>query len=156
SRARSRSARGPARCGTSRRCYETSMDAHVVSDGELPADCGIIEVHVRELAQLFDSMDPSPFHEKDLDHDAEEYIVSSARELSGHAATALVIYLDEAIAPNDAADVVRAAVHVHFERRALLSRRQLSQLLRRGWISLGIGLAVLAATLIGGTLLARH
>jgi hypothetical protein len=29
-----------------------------------------IEISLREVGQLFNSMDPSPFHEKDLDHDA--------------------------------------------------------------------------------------
>jgi hypothetical protein len=28
-------------------------------------------------------MEPSPFHEKDLDHDAEEFIVSWAQEYAG-------------------------------------------------------------------------
>ena len=28
---------------------------------------GVIEVRIRELAQLFNSLDPSPFHERDLD-----------------------------------------------------------------------------------------
>ena len=37
---------------------------------------GLIEVKLTELNQLFNSMDPSPFHERDLDHDAEEFIVS--------------------------------------------------------------------------------
>ena len=39
-----------------------------------------IEVKVREKTQLFNSMDPSPFHEKDLDPDAEEFIESWAME----------------------------------------------------------------------------
>jgi hypothetical protein len=39
-----------------------------------------IEIHLNELSQLFNSMDPSPFHEKDLDDDAEEFIVSWAQE----------------------------------------------------------------------------
>ncbi len=39
-----------------------------------------IELRLRELNQLFDSFDPAPFHEKDLDRDAEEFIVSWARE----------------------------------------------------------------------------
>ena len=33
-----------------------------------------IELHLRELGQLFNSMDPTPFHHKDLDPDAEEFI----------------------------------------------------------------------------------
>ena len=130
------------------------MEPRSVSGDPLPPGCGLIEVHVRTLSQLFDSMDPSPFHQKDLDRKAEEYIVSSARELSGGAPTALVVHLDDAI-PSGAADVVRAAVRVHFERCALLSRRELHQLLRRGWISLAIGLLVLASAIFAGSLLTR-
>jgi hypothetical protein len=33
-----------------------------------------IEVFVERIEQLFNSMDPSPFHERDLDDDAEEFI----------------------------------------------------------------------------------
>ena len=40
-----------------------------------------IEVRLRELAQLFNLMDPSPFVDRDLDAAAEEFIVSWAREL---------------------------------------------------------------------------
>jgi hypothetical protein len=39
-----------------------------------------IELNLREISQLFNTMDPSPFHEKDLDHDAEDFLVSWARE----------------------------------------------------------------------------
>ena len=35
-----------------------------------------IEVNLRDVNQLFNTMDPSPFHERDLDSDAEEFIES--------------------------------------------------------------------------------
>src|SRR4051812_36598729 len=35
-----------------------------------------MNLKLRELAQLFNSMDPSPFLDRDLDHDAEEFIVA--------------------------------------------------------------------------------
>ena len=41
-----------------------------------------IEISLSRLSQLFNSLDPSPFHERDLDHDAEEYIVGSAEEIA--------------------------------------------------------------------------
>lgn len=41
---------------------------------------GLIELKLNDLNQLFNSMDPSPFHERDLDHNAEEFIVSRAME----------------------------------------------------------------------------
>ena len=31
-----------------------------------------IEVKLQEFEQLFNTIDPSPFHEKDLDHDLED------------------------------------------------------------------------------------
>jgi len=39
-----------------------------------------IEIFVDKIQQLFNSMNPSPFHEKDLDHDAKEFIVVWARK----------------------------------------------------------------------------
>jgi hypothetical protein len=40
-----------------------------------------IEINLSRLAQLFNSLDPPPFHERDLDQDAKEYMVSSAKEI---------------------------------------------------------------------------
>lgn len=41
----------------------------------------LIEVHVADLQQLFHSLDPTPFRERDLDPKAEEFIAGWAREL---------------------------------------------------------------------------
>jgi hypothetical protein len=121
-----------------------------------PRDAGIIEVRVRDLIQLFDSMDPSPFHEKDLDGDAEEYIVSSANELPGRVPFTLVVHVERASDEPQQAAVLRDAVRDHFARQSELSRRALRRLLRRGWISLLIGLSFLAAALLGGAYLERR
>lgn len=49
-----------------------------ISAGDaLPSSGKIIEVRVSELRSLFNSMDPSPFRNRDLDPSAEEFIVSS-------------------------------------------------------------------------------
>jgi len=122
---------------------------------EVPRGSGIIEVRVRDVWQLFDSMDPSPFLERDLDRDAEEYIVSSARELSSGSPIALVVHLDGRARRGEDARVVEEAIREHFARRAELTRRELRQLLHRGWISLMIGLSFLAAALIGGASVVR-
>ena len=42
------------------------MDQTYAGD-EILSDTDVIEVHVSELGQIFNSMDPSPFHDKDLD-----------------------------------------------------------------------------------------
>jgi len=35
----------------------------------------VIEVHVAELNQLFNAIDPAPFRQRDLDPDAADFIV---------------------------------------------------------------------------------
>ena len=60
----------------------------------IPPKCAVIEVHVGELRQLFNSIDPSPFRNKDLDPKAEEFIVGWAKDLPRDAALALIVDLD--------------------------------------------------------------
>ncbi len=62
-------------------------------DDGMPPDCARIEVRVGEIRQLFNSMDPAPFRERDLDPKAEEFIVDSARELRRRAPLGLVVRL---------------------------------------------------------------
>jgi hypothetical protein len=116
----------------------------------------VIRVYVRELDQLFDSMDPSPFHEKDLDRNAHEYIVSLARESPGAAPKALLVYLDKPIGPAEEGRLLGDAIRIYFARRANMTQRELRQLLRRGWISLIIGLTFLVASVVVGETVARR
>lgn len=111
-----------------------------------------IEVRLRELAQLFNSLDPSPFIDRDLDADAEEFIVGWARELPQHGELELVIHLATPPEPDRAAGV-EAAVRHYFSNRAGLKRRELRLLLRRGRASLIIGLIFLGACFGLGTAL---
>jgi len=103
-----------------------------------------IEVRLRELAQLFNSLDPSPFIDRDLDADAEEFIVSWARELPAHEELELTIHVAETPDAERAAGVEEAVRH-YFASRAAIKERELRQLLRRGRTSLIIGVAFLAA-----------
>jgi len=118
------------------------------SGDQIPEGCRVIELHLRELAQLFDSLDPSPFHEKDLDGDAEEYIVDSIKEQPVREQNALVLSVDQTAGHPEEGHVVGNAVRVHFARAAQLSRRKLRNLIRRGVISLSIGLAFLASVFL--------
>jgi hypothetical protein len=45
-----------------------------------PIGANAIEIRIEDISQLFHS-DPFPFRERDLDKDAEEFIVGWAREL---------------------------------------------------------------------------
>src|SRR3954467_1739075 len=107
----------------------------------------VIEVRVAELRQLFNSIDPSPFRERDLDPHAEAFIVDWARELPRDASLALLVHLERPCGPEDEAAMLGDAIHEYFRQRALGSRRQLRELFRRGRISLAIALAFLTVAL---------
>lgn len=111
-----------------------------------------VRLYLGELRQLFDSMDPAPFRERDLDPKAAEYIVDSAREAPSGAPLALVVQLGREAGDESTAALLRDAVHEHFGRCAQGKRRQLRALFRTGRISLVIGLGFLAVAIA----LAQH
>ena len=124
------------------------------SAGDLiPPKCAVIEVHVGELKQLFNSIDPSPFRNKDLDPEAEEFIVEWAKDLPRDAQLALVVDLDRQAGLPDEAAVLRDAIHAFFQHRAETYRRRLRELFRLGRTSLLIGLTVLAGAIALGDFL---
>jgi hypothetical protein len=114
-----------------------------------------IEVFVDRVEQLFNSMDPSPFHERDLDDDAEEFIVSWAQEFPRRDSVSLVIHVNQLPAHGDAQHLVEPAVHHYFAYRAKLKRLEFRHLLKEGRTSLVIGLCFLAGCLLTSQLI-RH
>jgi len=120
----------------------------------IPPKCFIIEVHVGELKQLFNAIDPSPFRDKDLDPRAEEFIVGWAKELPRDATLALVVDLDREAGLPDEAAVLREAIHQFFSQRAQAYGRRLRELFRVGRTSLVIGLVALASAIALGDFLA--
>ena len=73
-----------------------------------------IEVSLRDLEQFFNTIDPSPFHEKDLDHDLEEFIVSWATEYQISEPIRLVVHLQMILPDTDSHAVIERAVHNYF------------------------------------------
>jgi hypothetical protein len=105
-----------------------------------------IELNLRDVDRLFNSMDPSPFNERDLDHDAEEFIVSWAQEYPIDDAIELRVHLEHWPA-QDPSEVIRAGVHHYFAYRARLDQLEFRRLMHQGRTSLVIGLAFLTACL---------
>ena len=150
------SARDASRRPDAAHCGSQSGEIGQPSSGDqVPAGSGIIEVYVRALSQLFDSMDPAPFHDKGLDANAEEYIVARAKELPTGVPAALAVYLDKATELPGDGRLIGDAIRKHFAREAQLLGWKLRRLIRRGSISLVIGLSVLAAGLATGEYVTR-
>src|SRR3954464_11265452 len=77
----------------------------------IPARCVLIEVHVGELKQLFNSIDPSPFRERDLDPSTEGFIGGWAREAGREARLALLVHLDRPAGLPQEPAALRDTVH---------------------------------------------
>ena len=107
-----------------------------------------IELNLREIEQLFNTMDPSPFHEKDLDDDAAEFILSWAQEFHRPEPVDLVIHLEKLPATHNAQRVAEEAVHHYFAYRARLNELEFKRLMKQGRMSLLVGLSFLVACLL--------
>jgi hypothetical protein len=123
----------------------SSLAVELVAD---PAHSRSISLKLRDLNQLFNSMDPSPFIEKDLDDRAEEFIVSWAQEFPPDAHVMLRVHLEQWPTQDNPKELIRQAVHNHFAHRAELTHLEFSALMKQGWTSLLIGLSCLATCLI--------
>lgn len=116
--------------------------------GGLSAGEHSIQLRLREITQLFNSLDPSPFPEQDLDHDAEEFIVSWARELPRRRPLRLIVHLERPLPAGRDASGVGDAIRHYFTYRASINRLELKQFFKQGRLSLIIGATFLTICLL--------
>lgn len=114
-----------------------------------------INLQLREVQQLFNSLDPTPFPDRDLDSNAEEFIVGWALEHPSHLPIRLRISLSQPPAVPLHPDEITESVHHYFAYRADVVGRQLSQLLAIGRTSLIVGLTFLTLSVAGAHLIGR-
>lgn len=123
--------------------------------GELPyarqGDTFLIEVKLNGLQQLYNTLDPAPSREKELDRHVDTYIVESVRELPPAAPIRLVLHFPPAAEGADP-ETIAESIHNHFTYRAHGALLELRQTLRNGRISLVIGIVFLFACLTLRTL----
>jgi hypothetical protein len=115
-----------------------------------------MSIRVGELMSIFNPIDPSPLAERDLNDETERFIVSWARDLAANAPLSLTIEVTKPAPTKAAGPPVQEAVHVFFARRAQTSAHELHAMLRRGRISLVIGLVFLTACVLTGDFVASR
>jgi hypothetical protein len=113
-----------------------------------------LELRLRSLDQLFNSMDPSPFLEKDLDPDAEQFIREWAlephhrdRDLRIH------LHLEQEPGEGDARTLASEAIQHFFAYQARIERGVFRTLMRDGQVSLAIGVLFITACLTAASLI---
>ena len=98
-----------------------------------------LELRVVEVAELFNSTDPTPF----ADRDAERFLESSALEFPQDSRFRIVVHVEH-MPLADPAPLASEAIRNHFDYRATATRRSLRTLPGEGRANLVIGLAVSA------------
>src|SRR5579863_1391317 len=87
----------------------------------------VIELRVEEIAQLFHTLDPFPFRERDLDREAEEFIVGWARELRTDQPIRIVVHFPDSEVQTKAARELSEAFRRYFSYRAEAVQRDLNE-----------------------------
>ena len=99
-----------------------------------------IEIAASRLIQLFNSLDPSPFPERDLDDEVEAYIVSWAKELSPSPRFRILIHLPGTEVIKAEQQGLRKAISNYFGYRSEMLQRSERECLRMGRRFLIVGI----------------
>ena len=111
----------------------------------------VIDIRIQRITQLYDSLDPSPLHEKALSHAVENYIVDCAGEHGPDEPLRLVVHVPVSIKEYEI-EITRA-IHTHFQAQHAQCRRRYRRRMRQGMRFLFTGLTVLGTTLLARALL---
>ncbi len=105
-----------------------------------------VSIHVRHLSQMFNSLDPSPFWDRDLDHEAATFIEEEFSEKRSARVWHLHVHASEG---SELGPDLQVAVQRYYERLAASTRRRLREQLRLAQLALlgGVAIFLLSMTL---------
>ena len=107
--------------------------------GQRAGGTATVSVHVRELAQLFNSLDPAPFWDRDLDRTAAAFIEDEFRDKQSAELWHLHVHVLEG--DTSATDLQRA-IESYYGRMANSARLAMREHLRLGRFALVGGLSI--------------
>lgn len=105
-----------------------------------------IELRMERLDQLFDNLDPAPFHAKALDRNAEAYLLESAGEYGARQPLTIAIHAPASLGEH-LADIA-SAIHTHFSLAHRQAERRHRRRRRIGRVALSAGVATIAIALL--------
>ena len=111
----------------------------------------LLEMRLSSAEQLFDMRDPAPFLERDLDPDAEDYLLDCLREVPRGSPIKILIHAPSTAGISQAA--IAAAIAHFFGYRRWAMHLRLRELFRLARVSLLIGLVFLIICLTASELI---
>jgi len=112
-------------------------------DGKL-----LIELELHSVMQIFNSFDPAPFHEKELDPEAEEYIYNTVGEFPLKKPLGIIIYAPSSEFDGETERTLKEAIRNHFSYKKVLTNIELRRLLQRGRRNMTIAIVFLFLCLL--------
>lgn len=112
-----------------------------------PSNQATIELRLDDSAQLFNTLDPFPFRQRDLSAEAEDFIVEWAEELPASRKIEIIIHLQSRDTGSGQDAMLSPAIRSWFRNREISEARAIKALFRKGRMTLLIGLAVLGLCL---------
>lgn len=116
----------------------------------------LIEIDLTSVDQIFNSLDHAPFHEKEIDPSAEQYIVDIVDDFPLKTPFRLIIYLPVCIHCKEQAEKIPAAIRSHFRYRVLVQDLKFREKFRQGRWALLVGLTFLTIALLARQVVAVH
>ncbi len=108
-----------------------------------PGRHDVLNLYLSDTRQLFNSMDPAPFRERNLDPEAAAYIVQWAEEVPAGQTLGMVVHLGSGPVAATEVSVVRDSVRDYFQRRlaSIVSRERYAALIEHSlvigaWVAL--------------------
>lgn len=98
-----------------------------------------VRIHILELAQLYNSLDPSPFWDRDLDRNAAEFIEGEFRERPWADTWHLIVHVRTGEAD---AQTLQSALESYYDRLRTSTRRELREHFRSARLGLLAGLTL--------------
>lgn len=108
----------------------------------------LIEIKLSSVVQLFNTFDPAPFHEKELDSNAEHYIIDIVNDFPAKTQFRMLIHIPQELIETERAKQIVPAIHNHFAYKMLVAERKFRARFRFGRNSMIIGLSFLSIALV--------
>lgn len=108
-----------------------------------------VDIRLKSIDQLFDNRDPAPFHERDLDDDAAEYLIATAEEIPKSAGQfKIVLWVSEPLPAALATERVVDAIGRYFGYARQRLRRRIRDQVRQSRSFALLGLLALGVLLL--------
>lgn len=107
----------------------------------------LIEIDLTSVEQIFNTLDHAPFHEKELDASAEQYIVDIVDDFPLKTPFLLLIYLSTCVNCREHAEKIPQAIRAHFRYRMMEQDLKFRARFRHGRWAFLVGLLFVAAVM---------